>query len=568
MRRFLKWAALVALGLLMTAPNAAATPTVTGHTGYVDSTHIAISGAGFTTACPTAANLFDFEGVMPEGGRIGRVTAPSRLKYPEYTFGTVATNRFIYDFYDSSLGNCVTVDPVAAKFGSYGMRVNFGKNNAFQDSVRIVRAFTNGWGAGTESYFVSTWFKIVADDTTIAGSGAADEKLLRFSLLKILGQNANNSLSVFHVINHNDSLRCITGSGAYKTLDLAAAANAQFNDIADGDWHRLDVFVKSESTPASSSDGKMMVYLDYALMDSTSTIDWPNATQGWSGVEFCPKVTEDTGRNLQVYFDEIYLAAGHATTANHQALARVEFQDKFTFGNATERYLQFPVSWADAAITVLQRGNFDATDKVYVMPVPSGGDLLLQADTCLDSLQSVAPSLGSATYTYSFQNRYPGELGGFKWTDTSDNGLQGRDSKKSKTIIDWGDGSTTTLTTPGDTTSTHEYQAAGTYVIKVTGTNAAGSASTSTNFTVYSPKVRYAVAADTLSIVPNADGENRITIQPKNTTAYVRTRNSRTGLWDVLPWPVGTGGFTITGDVDTIRTTYVDAGDTVRVWIH
>lgn len=571
MRRFLKWAALVALGLLMTAPNAAATPTVTGHTGYVDSTHIAISGAGFTTACPTAANLFDFEGVMPEGGRIGGVTEPSRLKYPEYTFGTVATNRFIYDVYDSSLGNCVTVDPVAAKFGSYGMRVNFGKNNAFQDSARIVRAFTNGWGAGTESYFVSTWFKIVADDTTIAGSGAADEKLLRFSLLKILGQNANNSLSVFHVINHNDSLRCITGSGAYKTLDLAAAANAQFNDIADGDWHRLDVFVKSESTPASSSDGKMMVYLDYALMDSTRTIDWPNATQGWCGVEFCPKVTEDTGRNLQVYFDEIYLAAGHATTANHQALARVEFQDKLTFGNATERYLQFPVSWADAAITVLQRGNFDATDKVYVMPVPSGGDLLLQADTCLDSLQTAVPVLGSATASSAYLN-FPAETQTFTWTNSSDNGLVGRDSKSSTTIVDWGDGETSTLTTPGDTTSTHSYAAAGTYTVTLRVTNPAGTTTGTTSYIVYNyPDEDYPFPVSGIDMKSALyDVKDSSGYRARWWRVYAPTREVEFNLYDctggtcTLVWPLAS---TFVSADDTIRTVYrgtsidIDLGD-------
>lgn len=566
MRRFLKWAALVALGLLMTAPNAAATPTVSGHTGYVDSTHIAIAGAGFTTAYPTAANLFTFDGVNPDGMHIGKVSGTLKVKYPEYTFGTAATNRFIYDFYDSVNSWSATVDPVAAKFGTYGMRVRASHTNAFQDSVRTVRAFTNGWGAGTESYFVSTWFKIVAADTTILGTGAADDKLHKFELMKILGQNANNSLSVFRVINHNDSLRCYTGSGAYKTLDLAVAANAQFNDIADGDWHRLDVFVKSESTPASSSDGKMMVYLDYALMDSTNTIDWPNATQGWSGVEFCPKVTEDEGRNLQVYFDEIYLAAGHATTANHQALARVEFQDKIVFGNATERYLQFPVSWADGAITVLQRGNFDATDKVYVLPVPSGGDLLLQADKCLDSLQTVVPVLGSATLS-SAATQYPAELATFTWTDTADNGLLGRDSKKSKTVIAWGDGSSTTLTTPGDTTATHEYQAAGTYTISVVSTNAAGSTTKTTSYTVNSQKVRMLPAAGTIAIIPNNDGENRITLDPVTGPTYVKLRHLNVG-WDAAPWPVPEEGFTVSGDVDSVKVTSIAANDTLRVHVH
>lgn len=566
-----KWLAGLTLAVALAAPTVAdATPTVTGHTGHVDSTYLAIAGAGFLTTPPSVAYMWDFEQPMPEGGTIRRPSMTLGRGYPPLSYGTVNTNRFFMDAYDST---GLVGEPFAvysgdyAKRGSKSLKVRASEYNAYNDSLGAVIQYVAGAGAGLESIFLSTWFKIVATDTTIAGSGAGDEKLLRFSLIRFLAQNSANNVDVIKVINHNDSLRTCVGVGTWKTWDQAGSSTDHFNDIADGAWHKLEAFVKSEGT---SSDGKMMIYLDDALCDSTNSIDWPNNTQGWYGVALCPVVTEDPGRKLTVYFDDLYIAGGHATTVDNRAASRVEFYDKMWYCNSTESYVQFPVSWADGAITVYQTGLFNATDKVYVKVFTTGGDLLEDnaAGACLDSLQSVVPSLGSATYTYSFQNRYPGELAGFKWTDTSDNGLLGRDSKKSKTIIDWGDGSTTTLTTPGDTTSTHEYQAAGTYAIKVTGTNAAGNSTTSTNFTVYSQKVRYAVAADTLSIVPNADGENRITIQPKNTTAYVKTRNSRTGLWDVLPWPVGTGGFTITGDVDTIRTTYVDTGDTVRVWIH
>lgn len=572
-----KWLAVLTLAVALAAPTVAdATPTVTGHTGYVDSTYLAIAGAGFLTTPPSVAYMWDFEQPMPEGGTIRRPSMTLGRGYPPLSYGTVNTNRFFMDAYDST---GLVGEPFAvysgdyAKRGSKSLKVRASEYNAYSDSLGAVIQYVAGAGAGLESIFLSTWFKIVATDTTIAGSGAGDEKLLRFSLIRFLAQNSANNVDVIKVINHNDSLRTCVGVGTWKTWDQAGSSTDHFNDIADGAWHKLEAFVKSEGTPASSRDGKMMIYLDDALCDSTNSIDWPNNTQGWYGVALCPVVTEDPGRKLTVYFDDLYIAGGHATTVDNRAASRVEFYDKMWYCNSTESYVQFPVSWADGAITVYQTGLFDATDKVYVKVFTTGGDLLEDnADgACLDSLQSAVPVLGSATASSAYLN-FPAETQTFTWTNSSDNGLVGRDSKSSTTIVDWGDGETSTLTTPGDTTSTHSYAAAGTYTVTLRVTNPAGTTTGTTSYIVYNyPDEDYPFPVSGIDMKSALyDVKDSSGYRARWWRVYAPTREVEFNLYDctggtcTLVWPLAS---TFVSADDTIRTVYrgtsidIDLGD-------
>lgn len=578
MRRFLKWAALVALGLLMTAPNAVATPTVSGHTGHADSTFLALAGAGFTTAPPTVAYFFDFENANPADVFIKRPSRAQGRKYPDYSYGTTVTNHFWHDLFDStgySGGPRARVDAVAAKHGSYGLVFDASRQAAVNDTTTWVRQYFSAGSDAGDSAFLSFWFKIVANDTTMLGTGRADSVLNRFSLVRLVGLAPANSFDPLYVSTTTDSLKGGIGFGSVHHKKFSwDLGKSTFASIANGAWHRFDCYVRADADTTAAS-GKVLIYLDYALMDSSNTVLWPrrdiNTTVGgWNAVQLCPIMTEDDGRDMRVYFDDIYIAGGAdfniGGTPTYNALARVEYQDKITFGNATERYVQFPVSWADAAITVRHTGDFAATDKVYILPIPSGGDLLLQADTCLDSLQTAVPVLGSATLSDA-ATQYPAELATFTWTDTADNGLLGRDSKKTSTTIDWGDGSTSTLSTPGDTTATHEYQAPGTYTITVVGTNAAGSTTKTTSYTVNSQKVRYLIATGSMAIIPNNDGENRITLDPVIGPTYVKLRHLNVG-WDAAPWPVPAEGFTVSGDVDSVKVTALAGSDTLRVHVH
>jgi hypothetical protein len=580
-----KWLVSLAVVVALAASGVAqATPTVTGHTGYVDSSFVAFTGDAFTNP-PAVAYMWGFEDNHPEKMHIGRVSDTMSRCYPSLSFGTTNANRFFFDLLDSTgtypdapYGSYVnewfaSVSADYAKFGNYSLKIRASEYNAFRDSISAVRNYIAPGGVGLESIYASTWFKITADDTTMSGSGAADSPLSRFSLIRFVGQTPLNNIDFVKIRADNDSLRTWTeiqgvpetGEGAFNTWDLVSSSNDKFSDIANGNWHRLDVFAMSESTPASSSDGKIRVYLDYALVDSSGAIDWPSTTTGWVGVQLVPIVTPDDGRKLNVYFDDLYIAGGHSTTVDRRALARVEFQDKIVFGNATERYVQFPVSWGATAIVCRQTGGFDATDKVYVMPVPSGGDLLLQADTCLDSLQSAVPVLGSAAITTAATTNYPGTWQKFGWNDTADNGRLGRDSKKSKTIIDWGDGTTTLLSAAGDTTAAHNYSQAGTFAINVTATNAAGSTTKETSYEVYSNRTRFLTASGSKVTLPAArdPGRNQATI---SAASACRVKTWKSGTGDVMSWPIEAGvPWTIT-DFDSLASSTVASGDTV--WVH
>jgi hypothetical protein len=571
-----KWLVSLAVVLALAASGVAeATPTVSGHTGYVDSSFVAISGAGFTTGAPTIAYFWNFEDANPDGGYIGRPSEQWRRKYPDLVFGTATTNRFWNDAKDTT-GSANEpfgyIDPAAAKFGSYGLRVEASNYAATRDSLSQLRAyFSSGADAG-ESAFFSAWFKIVAADTTMLGTGSADAVLSQLSLVRFVGQAPMNNFDIVRVSTNTDSLKSGIGFGtaSAKYKSWALGKNT-FATIANGAWHRLDAFIVADGDTTAAS-GKALIYMDYALMDSSITINWPRkplATHGWYAVDLCPVITEDAGRNLNVYWDDIYVAGGpdfnYSGTPTYAALARVEFQDKSVFGNATERYVQFPVSWGATAIVCRQTGGFDATDKVYVMPVPSGGDLLLQADTCLYSLQSAVPVLGSAAITTAATTNYPGTWQTLGWTDTADNGLLGRDSKKSKTIIDWGDGTTTLLSAAGDTTAAHNYSQAGTFAINVTATNAAGSTTKATSYEVYSNRTRFLTASGSKVTLPAArdPGQNQATV---SAASACRVKTWKSGTGDVMSWPIAAGvPWTIT-DFDSLASSTVASGDTV--WVH
>ena len=558
---------------------------MTSHSGHPPNT-VVLGGSGYGTTYPSTAYWTGFEEVTP-GLVLGRSGTSAARFLPDQLFGTKATNGFWRDQADSlnavdgATYSRAYVSGGAARFNGNGLEIS--ANQTQSDSLcSLVQLDLAANNAGVESFYLDFWFRATAADTTILGTGVGANTLSKFCLATIVGQNSANTYDLFRVEAANDSLRGHT-SARYYGQDLASASNDRLNDIINGQWHRVAVFLESESNQAGNTkDGKMKVWVDGAMADSSAAVDWPNATSGWYAVKLLPVLTEDPARNWVFDFDSIYAAAGHATTVDASAAARVCLGNKITFGNCTKLIVQPVTAWSNTAITFPVRGDFAATDKAYVFVTTTtqlGG---ISTDKAVDSLKVVIPPLTAGADSVA----YMGQSKTWKVIDAADNGglllwnSGGYDAPNQThrgTTIEWGDGAITKVgPSAADTTSTHTYKTAGTYRLITRILSDAGEGMNATNMNVHfaMPALerylyRFVTGATYYGIRDNREGENRVTFQA-TTTGPIRIKLKRFGQWEAAAnyLSVTTGGVTVKGGIDSLKIISIPAADTLQVIVH
>lgn len=569
----------------------AANPAITRWAGRPDTTVVTITGTDFGSS-PTWAYYEDFE-----GGQWFVGASPDSAGSVASSLFTIAYNgvasyvtqmRWMTKYADVAALYPWSASTGQAHSGSKSMMFDAskGKKSGANHSDWIANAHmvfgvpsTRVLPTSATELFVSCWWYDAVDSTLLKLSPAAQR-----AVLQVDANAAAGNLKGFWMGAGRadlDSFRLGTVQNTTADVTTLIGDNSRYPELVNR-WNRSDLWAKVGN---GTNTSQLYSWLNYAVMDSFSNgaLGASNHfdTVKFNGAFYFP--TADSTKSIagKAYYDDIYIS---------DTPVRIELGDKITYEKCTKRYIQPLVSWSATAVSfrpVLKDlaytgATASATHRVYVFVVgPNGTGSRATANTAIDSLEVLPPEMSPKSATTTLNAVVQATVDSFSvynpnlftlnlnWQQASArSSYTARRREPASISVNWGDSttpSTATRTYAGvDSVFTHTYVRPGTYTIRITATNAAGTTTRTKSIEVKDGSVRRLTAVGTIALPNNVGGENVVTIQPLVGNARVRAK--RGTIWDSRVWTVTTAGTNIVGNVDSLRVLNITTGDTIQVF--